>query len=140
MASIAISGASSSNALQTAPKAVQVQVQAPADAHNTAILKPDTVKLSAAGMAKMMHRSGQSPALIAAALGTSVASVDGYLGIKVAVQATASAAATATPATTTAPAASTAVHEGSEAATQAATPAAKAATPATAAATVPAKG
>jgi hypothetical protein len=34
----------------------------------------------------MMHKAGQSPALIAATLGTNVASVDGYLGIKVAMR------------------------------------------------------
>jgi hypothetical protein len=52
-----------------------------------ATLKPDTVKLSFAAQAKMMHRAGQGPALIAANLGTNVAAVDGYLNIKVAVQA-----------------------------------------------------
>jgi hypothetical protein len=41
----------------------------------------------------MMHRQGLSASVIAASLGTSVASIDGYLNIKVATQA---AAATTT--------------------------------------------
>lgn len=52
-------------------------------------LKEDTVKLSLAAQAKLMHKQGQSASVIAASLGTSVASVDGYLNIKVATQASA---------------------------------------------------
>jgi hypothetical protein len=95
MASIAISSATPANAAQAAPIAKAAPVQTESTA-KTAVLQPDTVKLSAAAQAKMMHRAGQSPALIAATLGTNVAAVDGYLNIKVAVQ----AAATPTPAPT----------------------------------------
>jgi hypothetical protein len=52
-------------------------------------LKEDTVKLSVAAQAKMMHRQGLSASVIAASLGTNVASIDGYLNIKVASQAAA---------------------------------------------------
>ncbi len=83
MASMAISGASSPNAAQAAgtPMASAAQSVTPAKPA-PAVLKPDTVKLSVAAQAKMMHRQGQSPALIAAMLGTNVAAVDGYLNIK----------------------------------------------------------
>ena len=94
MASIAISNVSSSNAMQSLPTANSAPAQ-PATAEKVpATLHPDTVKLSLAAQAKMMHQAGQSPALIAATLGTNVASVDGYLNIKVA----APAAATPAPA------------------------------------------
>jgi hypothetical protein len=87
MASMAISGTTPSYATQSTTKA------SPAQTGTTeklpATLKPDTVRLSPAAQAKMMHRAGQSPALIAASLGTNVAAIDGYLNIKVAVQATA---------------------------------------------------
>lgn len=73
-------------------------------------LKEDTVKLSVAAQAKMMHRQGLSASVIAASLGTNVASIDGYLNIKVATQAVAAtttsnasteSASTSTPAATT---------------------------------------
>ena len=85
MASMAISGTAPSNATQS----VSTAKAAPAPAETTAkaVLQPDTVKLSPAAMAEMMHRAGQSPALIAATLGTNIAAVDGYLSIKVATQA-----------------------------------------------------
>ncbi len=97
MASMAISNVAASTATTqtaSAPKAAATPTET--TTQNAAVLKPDTVKLSAAGQAKMMHRQGQSPAVIAAALGTNVTSVDGYLGIKVA----AAPAAVATPAST----------------------------------------
>ena len=87
MASMAISSAvlpnvtQAASASRTAPIEVESTQKAPPG------LQPDTVKLSPAAMAKMMHRAGQSPALIAATLGTNVAAVDGYLNIKVAAQA-----------------------------------------------------
>ncbi len=86
MASIAISSTmpSSANqdvaAVKTAPQPDRVTTKA------SAVLQPDTVKLSAAAQARMMHKAGQSPALIAATLGRNVVSVDGYLGIKAAKQ------------------------------------------------------
>jgi hypothetical protein len=78
-------------------------------------LKEDTVKLSVAGQAKMMHRQGLSVSVIAASLGTNVASIDGYLNIKVPTQTAAPSAgsnasaettstSTPTPTTETAPA------------------------------------
>src|ERR1035441_5945921 len=94
MASMAISGASLLNATQSLPIVKTAPAQSETTENAPATLKPDTVKLSPAAQAKMMHRAGQSPALIAATLGTNVAAIDGYLNIKVAVQAT----ATPTPA------------------------------------------
>lgn len=54
-------------------------------------LKDDTVKLSMAAQAKMMHRQGLSPSIIAANLGTNVAAVDDYLNIKIPTQAASAA-------------------------------------------------
>jgi hypothetical protein len=111
MASIAIS-----NAVPVQRSVVDMTGRsstAPAEtpARPPAILKPDTVKLSAAAQAKMMRRAGQSPALIAATLGTNVAAVDGYLNIKVAAQVaatpTSAPPAQAAPDATGAPAAAT---------------------------------
>ena len=87
MASIAIVGAAPSIASQSVgnPKTASAQPETAIKAPAT--LKPDTVKLSPAAQAKMMHRAGQSPSLIAATLGTNIAAVDGYLSIKVAAQA-----------------------------------------------------
>jgi hypothetical protein len=89
MASMAISGINSSNATQSLPTVKTTSAQTETTEKAPAVLKPDTVKLSTAAQAKMMHRAGQSPALIAASLGTNVAAVDGYLNIKVAAQAAA---------------------------------------------------
>jgi hypothetical protein len=91
MSSIAVPGATNnpSNAVQS-PSAVKPAPDAPAAA-TTANLKQDTVKLSLSAQIKSMHHQGLSPALIAAQLGTSVVSVDGYLGVKVAAQAPAPA-------------------------------------------------
>jgi hypothetical protein len=99
MASIAISNASPSNAMQSLPTAKAAPAQTATTEKAPATLQPDTVKLSAMAQARMMHRSGQSATLIAATLGTNVATVDGYLNIKVAAQ----AAATPTPAAATQP-------------------------------------
>jgi hypothetical protein len=60
-------------------------------------IKQDTVKLSLAAQIKMMHHQGQSAGQIAASLGTSVASVDGYLGVKAAQQAPVASPAPAAP-------------------------------------------
>jgi hypothetical protein len=87
MASFAINSATASNALQSAGTAKAAGAQTETTTKAPATLQPDTVKLSAAAQAKMMHRAGQSPSLIAATLGTNIASVDGYLNIKVPVQA-----------------------------------------------------
>lgn len=105
MAFMAITGATPSNAAQAIPAAKAASAQTGSRADAPAVLKPDTVKLSAAAQAKMMHRAGQSPALIAATLGTNVAAVDGYLNIKVATQAAAipTPAAQNQPASTPAP-------------------------------------
>lgn len=102
MASMAISSITPSQVTQTAPtvKAAPAQAEPVAKA---AVLQPDTVKLSPAAQARMMHREGRSPALIAAMLGTNVISVDGYLNIKVAAQ----ASATPTPAPAEQPAPAT---------------------------------
>jgi hypothetical protein len=45
--------------------------------------KGDTVTLSAAAQARVLHQSGQSVASIASALGTDTKTVDSYLGIAV---------------------------------------------------------
>jgi hypothetical protein len=89
MASMGISSATQSNAMQSLPSAKAAPAQTSTNEKVPATLKPDTVRLSSAAQAKMMHRSGVSPALIAASLGTNVAVIDGYLNIKVAVPAVA---------------------------------------------------
>jgi hypothetical protein len=101
MSSIGLTSALSniSNAAQVASTASTASVQRDSTAtagHASATLKDDTVKLSLAGQVKLMHRQGQSAALIAASLGTNVAAVDGYLGIKVAAQASTTPAASDT--------------------------------------------
>lgn len=98
MASMSISSASPANVAQTAAASRPAPVQSETESKAApAALKPDTVKLSAAAQARMMHRQGQSPALIAAMLGTNVASVDGYLNIKVAAAVTPAPTPVATP-------------------------------------------
>ena len=82
MAPLAISSATQPNEVQGVSGA-KAAAQ-PVHPASKAVLQPDTVKLSPAAQARMMHRAGQSLHLIAATLGTSVASVDGYLGITVA--------------------------------------------------------
>ena len=57
----------------------------PQDDSNTgsrATLKPDTVRLSMAGQAKLLHQQGTSAAQIASSLGIKVADVEGYLGVR----------------------------------------------------------
>lgn len=115
MASMAISGSTPAQPLpivKAAPAMAEPAVKA--------TLQPDTVKLSVAAQAKMMHRAGQSASLIAATLGTDVKSVDGYLNIKVASQ----AAATPAPAQEehSAPAAQAAPAEQAKPATTAPSP------------------
>ncbi len=115
MSSIAFSGAL--NNVSSTVQTVSTGKTAPTRAASTATtdqasgnLKEDTVKLSVAAQAKMMHRQGLSASVIAASLGTNVASVDGYLNIKVATQAAAAtttsnasteSTSTSTPAATT---------------------------------------
>jgi hypothetical protein len=88
----------SSFAISTAipPNVTQVAATArtgPAQATSSTIAAPDyTVKLSAGAQAEMMHQSGQSVASIASSMGTNVDTVDGYLGIVVAVAVPLSAA------------------------------------------------
>jgi hypothetical protein len=96
MASMAISSATPSYGTQatTAPKPAPAQTES--TAKSTVRTSQDTVRISQAAQAKMMHRQGLSVAVIATSLGTNVASVDGYLNIKAATQ----AAATPTPAPT----------------------------------------
>ena len=67
-------------AASTAKTAPETSAAAPAQ--TSATLKPDSVKLSVAGQAKLLHQQGKSPGLIASSLGIKVADVDGYLGIK----------------------------------------------------------
>jgi len=67
------------------------------DSASGATLKEDTVKLSLAAQATSMHRQGQSPKLIAANLGTNVATINGYLGTMVAAPTPAEPVASKTP-------------------------------------------
>ena len=86
MSSIAIFDATSnSNSVysttQAAPVGVKQEVATTTPAATTS--KGDTVTLSAAAQAKVLHQSGQSVASIASALGTDTKTVDDYLGITV---------------------------------------------------------
>jgi hypothetical protein len=63
--------------------------------------KDDTVKLSLAAQAKMMHRQGLSPAVIAANLGTNVKTVDSYLNLTASTTAALAAATSTTGSTST---------------------------------------
>jgi hypothetical protein len=103
MASMAISGADASSATQTIAASAPVAAQSQPATKAPAVLKPDSVKLSAAGQARSMYQQGQTVALIANTLGTDVASVDSYLNITVAVAATPVSAAHAAPAAAQAP-------------------------------------
>lgn len=105
MSSIALSSTISnlSNASQAAATDKAASTRTASTATTTQAsgsLKDDTVKLSIAAQAKMMHRQGLSASVIAASLGTNVASIDGYLNIKVATQ-TASTTSTASTSTST---------------------------------------
>jgi|GEM_PF-2486411 len=125
MASMGISSNTQSDAVQSLPTAKAAPAQTSTTEKAPATLEPDTVKLSPAAQAKMMHRAGQSPALIAASLGTDLAAVDGYLNITVVPQATTTPApaqeAQAEPAPQAAPAAQTAPAEQAKPATPAPT-------------------
>jgi hypothetical protein len=123
MASMAISGISSSNATQSPSTVKTATPQSTTTEDSSATLKPDTVKLSTAAQAKLMHREGQSPSVIAATLGTNVAAIDGYLNIKV----TVSTATTATSTAQAEPAAQT-TSTAQAATTTQTTPTAQAAT------------
>lgn len=98
MASIGSTNALSnvSNAAQVAPTA-KAAPAASTEQASSATLKEDTVKLSVAAQAKLMHQQGKSPALIAASLGVKVAAVDGYLGIKAAAPVAAETTVSKTP-------------------------------------------
>jgi len=128
MASMAISGATplpqaQSTASSSAP------VHAPSTATSSPRLQPDTVKLSVAGQAKMMHRQGMSIGVIASTLGSNVASIDSYLGIKVATAAV-TAQPSATPqAATPAPSSASGGASANAASTQASASGATAAAP-----------
>jgi hypothetical protein len=54
-----------------------------ANATTAASSQQDTVKLSAAAQAKLLHREGQSVNQIASSLATTTETVDSYLGITV---------------------------------------------------------
>ena len=119
MSSIALSGGVSSvqNAGQSASaeKAVSTS-QASIDTTTQAKsgFKEDTVKLSAAAQAKLMHREGQSASSIASSLGTNVKTVDGYLNITVAsdtTTTTTSSGGTSSSSTSTSSSSSTAATE-----------------------------
>jgi hypothetical protein len=63
----------------------QPQAQAASNTANAATTgatsKEDTVKLSTAGQAKLLHQQGQSVNAIAASLGTDTKAINNYLGI-----------------------------------------------------------
>ena len=82
MAAIVLSNVSSQNLAQSVAVGKSAPAQSAPNLRQSATLQPDTVRLSAAAQAKLMHRQGQSLAVIAASLGTNVAAVDAYLGIK----------------------------------------------------------
>ena len=96
MASMAISAATSSSPVQATTSASVAAVHTEAVASSSSRLGSDTVKISVAAQAKMMHRQGMSPSVIASTLGAQVSDVNGYLGIKAATQ-TAAASSTPTP-------------------------------------------
>ena len=86
MSSIAIFDATSNsnsvyNTTQATPVGAKQEVTTPTPAATTS--KDDTVTLSAAAQAKVLHQSGQNVASIASALGTDTKTVDSYLGITV---------------------------------------------------------
>jgi len=107
MASIAFSNVTSASAAQAVTTAKAAPVQAATADKVSGELQPDTVKLSLAAQAKLMHREGQSPALIAANLGANISDVNSYLGITTATTSAVMAAAVsqAAPAATATPAA-----------------------------------
>jgi hypothetical protein len=93
MASIAIPSSAPSSVTPAAASARVAPAQSETSAKPAPVLREDTVKLSPASQARLLHREGQSVAVIAASLGTNVSSIDGYLNIKAAVAASPEAAA-----------------------------------------------
>jgi response regulator of citrate/malate metabolism len=89
--------------VDSATKTAVVQTEQPASTTGTAPATTDTVQISAAAQAKILHQAGQSVNSIASALGTSVSTVDSYLGITVSV----SVPLVAAPVAKSAPAATT---------------------------------
>ncbi len=85
MASIALWNTTSnlSGAVQTAQAAPAQTNAAASTAAQAATSQEDTVKLSAAAQAKLLHQQGQSISTIASSLGTTTKAVDSYLGITV---------------------------------------------------------
>ena len=81
MSSISFSGFTPLNVTQTQA----IARTGPAQAESVATPEEDTVKLSDSAQAESMHQAGQSISSIASSLGTNVSTVDGYLGITVAV-------------------------------------------------------
>jgi hypothetical protein len=83
MASItAISNATPSSAVQ----ATATAKTAPVQDKTASSSQEDTVKISQAAQAKLLHKQGESVSTIASSLGTDVSSIDGYLGIKATTQ------------------------------------------------------
>jgi hypothetical protein len=66
--------------VDSASKTTAVQTEQPTKTSTTADTK-DTVQISAAAQAKILHQAGQSVNSIASALGTDTKTVDDYLGI-----------------------------------------------------------
>jgi hypothetical protein len=86
MSFVGVTGAVSNVSNASQPGTTAKTAPGPTDTAIGAMLKEDTVKLSLTAQATLMHRQGQSLKLIAANLGTSVATINGCLGIMVAVQ------------------------------------------------------
>jgi hypothetical protein len=72
-----------SNAAMAIPTDATQQATTPTPTPVATTSKGDTVTLSAAAQARVLHQSGQSVASIASALGTDTKTVDSYLGIAV---------------------------------------------------------
>ena len=72
-------GTTSTNATHEAAKNTEASTTTQASTAS----QNDTVKISAAAQAKILHQSGESVANIASSLGTDTKTVDDYLGITV---------------------------------------------------------
>lgn len=81
MATLAISSVTQSTVVQSQQTGKASAAQSSTAERAPATLQPDTVKISPAAQAKLMHREGQSASVIAASLGTDVATVNSYLNI-----------------------------------------------------------
>ena len=79
--SISVSGVTSTSLVSSAPvgQAFIKQLRTASIAGSSRI--EDTVQISAAAQATLMHQSGQSVESIASSLGTGAATVDSYLGV-----------------------------------------------------------